>query len=78
MNESPYRCRYCGGKAKISGKRAGDLRREGTHYYVICNDCKTRGPIFLGKDGEYEKGAYVGGNDPARIKALEAWNILMS
>ena len=75
---SPYPCPYCGGKTKISGKRASNDRRGGTLYYVICNSCKMRGPLFKGKDGNYENGAYVGGEDLARIKALDAWNILAS
>ena len=74
----PYPCRYCGGKAKLSGKRVGNYRREGTLYYVMCNSCHCRGPQFKGKDGNYENGAYVGGEDLARIKALDAWNLLMS
>lgn len=75
---SPYSCPYCGGNTKLSGKRAGNNRREGTLYYVICNSCKMRGPVFKGADGKYENGAYVGGNDIARIEALDAWNILAS
>lgn len=73
-----YPCRYCGGKAKLSGKRAGNYRREGTLYYVMCNSCRCRGPQFKGKDGNYENGAYVGGKDLARTQALDAWNLLMS
>ena len=75
---SPYPCPYCGGKTKISGKRSGNHQRNGTLYYVLCNECKMRGPIFKGKDGNYENGAYVGGEDLARVKALDAWNILAS
>ena len=78
MVASPYPCAYCGGKSKVSGKRAGNYRREGTLYYVICNSCKCRGPMFRGADGNEENGAYVGGADVARIKAIDAWNILMS
>ena len=78
---SPYPCPYCGGKTKISGKSAKghwNNERNGTMYYVICNSCKMRGPLFKGKRGDYENGAYVGGEDLARIKALDAWNILAS
>ena len=79
--KSPYPCPYCGGNTKLSVKRASGHwtnKRSGTLYYVICNSCKMRGPIFKGEDGKYENGAYVGGSDIARIEALDAWNILAS
>lgn len=75
---SPYPCSYCGGNSKVSGKRAGNYTREGTLYYVMCNSCKCRGPQFRGEDGKYERGAWVGGGDKARIEAIDAWNLLMS
>ena len=76
--QSPYPCGYCGGKSKISGKRTGKYHRTGTLYYVMCNSCKCKGPQFRGEAGEFEQGAFVGGNVIAKIKAIDAWNILMS
>lgn len=67
-------CPFCCGKAKVSGKRSGNYRREGTLYYVLCNRCKARGPIIKGPDGKYQGGAYVGGQDASQQKAVELWN----
>lgn len=39
-------CMFCGGKAKITGVRRGNLRREGTNYQALCNSCKARGPLI--------------------------------
>ena len=39
-------CPYCEHNAKMSSKRAGNYRREGTIYYVMCNKCRMRGPQF--------------------------------
>lgn len=67
-------CPFCGGKAKVSGKRSGNYRREGTLYYVICNSCKARGPLTKGPDGKFQAGAYIGGQDVSQQKAIERWN----
>ena len=69
-------CPFCGGKGKISGKRSGNRRREGTLYYALCNKCKARGPMVKGPDGEYDAstGTYTGGMPHERAEAVRLWN----
>lgn len=51
-------CPFCGGKARMTGKRRGNYRREGTNYQALCGSCKARGPLV----------------QDLPEKAAEAWN----
>lgn len=55
-------CPFCGGKARMTGKRRGNYRREGTNYQALCGSCKARGPLV----------------QDTPEKAAEAWNSLVS
>lgn len=67
-------CPFCGGNAKLSGKRSGGLRREATLYYALCKRCKARGPIVKGPDGEFDGVAYIGGMPHEQAEAARLWN----
>ena len=48
-------CPFCGSwSVKITGKRRGNYRREGTNYQVICSRCHARGPIVQDEKREAE------------------------
>ena len=55
-------CLYCGGKAKITEVRRGNLRREGSNFQGLCNTCKARGPLVQDDKAE----AARRWNEPAR------------
>lgn len=42
----PVACPFDGGNTKVTGKRRGNYRREGTNYQVLCNSCGARGPLI--------------------------------
>ena len=70
MNPCPF-CKSI--SCKVSGKRSGNYKREGTLYYVLCNKCKARGPIVKCVDEVYKNGVCIN-NQKEVLKAIELWN----
>lgn len=65
------RCPYCGNNSvKVSSKRKGNYKREGTYYYVMCNSCKAKGPIAENEQATI----YSNEHDTANKTAIEKWN----
>ncbi|KVN92567.1 hypothetical protein [Burkholderia ubonensis] len=48
----------CGGKVKITEKRRGNYRREGSYFQGLCGRCHARGPLI----------------QDSPEKATQAWN----
>lgn len=41
-------CVFCGhDKAKVYPQRVGTYRRTGTKWQVVCNKCRSRGPLEI-------------------------------
>lgn len=39
-------CPFDGGKARLTEKRRGNYRREGSYFQGICGKCFARGPLL--------------------------------
>ena len=43
--KTPEACPFCGGAAKCNELRRGNYKRVGDNYQVVCNKCRSRGPL---------------------------------
>lgn len=58
MSEANKSCPHCGGKVRLTEKRRGNYRREGSYFQGLCGKCFARGPLV----------------QDSPDKALAAWN----